>query len=453
MSHPSPLRPRTLLALLLGVLLALLASACGQTQRVPAAGWHLSYRAENAFRMTTTTTTSCRFVTHLSGTGTRLRVEFDSAVNSPGFTVLRASVALPVSAGRLDVLPATSRPLMFARWPQTRVDGGRSVLSDPLDVAVRPGTAVVVTVTAGAGDATSKGIATDPGGCRSGEPASVATAPGSVFSTAANVRWVRSILTEGVAQRSVVALGDSITEGPAGVAPWTQQLLAAGMLVGNAGVSGGAISRIGFFGTPPGTVRAPALLDEPNVTDLVVLLGTNDIAFGSTDTAILSGLDQVITMARDRGVKVSVCTILPRSDVGWTPANEAKRISVNDHLKGSWLSSRGATLIDTAAAMQDHTVSTRLLPAYNSGDGLHPNAAGARRLGLAVLDGLVHPVVPAPTTTPTTPTASPSASASTGPPPSPAPTGSATPSASDPTSPAPSDSAPTVTESPLAVSG
>ncbi|MDQ1631941.1 MAG: hypothetical protein QOC80_1913, partial [Frankiaceae bacterium] len=385
---------------------------CGPAQRVAVPGWHLSYRAENVFRTSTATTTSCRFLTRLSGSGTRVRVEFNSVPNSRGFTVLRASIALPVAAGRLDVLPATSRLLTFAHWPQTRVDGGRSVLSDPLGVVVRPGTAVLVTVTASAGDASSKGVHTDPSGCRSGEPASVGTAPGSVFSTASNVRWVRSILTDGVAQRSVVALGDSITEGPSDAAPWTQQLLAAGMLVGNAGVYGGAISRAGFLDTPAGIVRARALLDEPNVTDLVVLLGTNDIAFGSSDAGVLAALDQVITAARDRGVKISVCTILPRSDVGWTAASEAKRISVNNHLKGNWLSSRGATLIDTAAAMQDPSVPTRLLAAYNSGDGLHPNVVGARQLGLAVLDGLLHPAVPAPVSSVTTKAPAPSVTSS-----------------------------------------
>lgn len=400
--------------MLLGVPLALLATGCGPAQRVATAGWHLSYRSENVFRMTTATTTSCRFVTHLSGTGNQLRVEFGSAANSPGFTVLRASVALPANAG-LDVLGMTSRPLTFARWPQARVDAGRSVLSDPLGgVPVHPGTAVTVTVTASAGDATSKGVHTEPGGCRAGEPTAVGTTAGSVFSTPSNVRWVSSVLTDGAAQRSVVALGDSITEGPNGTAPWTQQLVDAGMLVGNAGVSGGAVSRVGFFGTPPGTARAIALLDEPNVTDMVLMLGTNDIAFGSSDAAILAGYDQVISAAHDRGVKISVGTILPRSDSGWTAANEATRVSVNNHLRGSWLSSRGATLIDTAAAMLDPGVPTRLLPAYNSGDGLHPNVAGSRRLGLAVLDGLLHPVVPAPSTTTKAP--SPSTAPTTTPP-------------------------------------
>jgi hypothetical protein len=74
--------------------------------------------------------------------------------------------------------------------------------------------------------------------------------------------------------------------------------------------------------------------------------------------------------------------------------------------------------------MQDPSVPTRLLPSYNSGDGLHPNAAGSRRLGLAILDGLLHPVAPVPTTTTK--------------PPTPGPTATTTAPAPTPTTPAPS---------------
>jgi lysophospholipase L1-like esterase len=397
------------------LLAALAVAGCDPALRTPAAGWHLSWRAETVFAGTTTTTTSCRFLARLSGFGSRLRAEFTSAPGSRGYSITSASIASAASPTRLDIVPGSSRPLAFSGHPSTVVGGGRSVLSDPLPATVHPGRTIAVTVTATAGDAVTKGGRQEPGACAGGQPAAVATAPAGAFPVPAGVRWLRSLLVDGPLQRSIAALGDSITEGATGSAPfgydrWTDRLAAGGVLVGNAGVSGGAVGRVGVFGTMPGTARATALLGEPNVTDLMVLLGTNDLSLGSSGAEVLTGLDNVLSQARARGVSVWMGTILPRSNVGWTSGQEAQRRLVNTTLRGSWLTSRGGRLIDTDVVMRDPASSTRLRPAYDCGDHLHPNAAGESVLGAAVLRALGPIPLPAPvpavtpTPTPTTPT-------------------------------------------------
>jgi lysophospholipase L1-like esterase len=65
----------------------------------------------------------------------------------------------------------------------------------------------------------------------------------------------------------------------------------------------------------------------------------------------------------------------------FTPDKEAVRQAVN-----GWIRSSGAfdAVIDFDQALRDPAHPARLLPAYDSGDGLHPNDAGHRVMADAV---------------------------------------------------------------------
>jgi lysophospholipase L1-like esterase len=370
----------------------LLAASCNAAPRVPVAGWHLAWRAESVFPASTTTTTSCRFDAQLTGYGSRVRAEFTSRDGSAGYSILGASLATPLTNSSVALLPGSSRPLTFGARGSVAVPAGHAVLSDPLPLSVEPGTLVAVTVTMTAGDASAKAYRAEAAACTPGQPASVATAPASAFPQASAVRWLRSLLVEGPSQRSIVALGDSITESASpetmSYDRWSDRIADTGAAVANAGVGGGAVSRLGMFGSALGTERARAVLAEPNVTDLVVLLGTNDLAMGSGAGPVLDGLSDILAQARARGVRVWMGTITPRHDSTWTAAQEKQRELVNANLRSSWLTSRGGTLIDTDHALRDATSPTRLWPAFDSGDHLHPNVAGERTLGSTVLAAL-----------------------------------------------------------------
>ena len=428
------------------VLTAVVAAGCAPPTRVAASGWHLAWRAESVAVTSTTATTSCRYLARLSGFGSQIRAEFTSTPGSRGYTIAAASLAAPARAGALDIAAGSSRPLTFAGRPGVLVRGGTSVLSDPLPVAVLPGSSVVVTVTAGAGDAPVTVSRPELSSCANGQPLNAATAPETAFPVVTGVRWLRSLMVDGPAQRSIVALGDSITERTGGSVTggydrWTDRVSDTGVVIANAGVSGGALGRPGLFGTVPATTRASALLAEPNVTDLVILLGTNDLDLGSSGPAVLGALDNVLAQARSRGVTAWVGTILPRANPQWSAYQEREREFVNAWLKTVWLTSRGGRLIDTEAAVRDPSVPTRLRLAYDSGDHLHPNAAGEAALAAAVLKALgpirIPVVPPVPTPTPTSPTP---------PSPTPVPTESPVPTEPVPTeSPVPTEPVPTET--------
>lgn len=462
----------TLAALTLtGVALASCQTANSVPQRLPAAGWHLGWRAETVFPTVSSTPTSCRFSAMVTSSGTALRAEFTGLANTRGYSILGASVARPAAPNSLTVTPGSSVPLTFGGKPGVTVHPGNVVLSDPIPFVTTDNKQVLITVSASAGDSYLKGELSEPGGCSASSVVpSAANAPAGAFAAKPGyVRWLRSLLVEGMPQRSIAALGDSITEGPAprtvGDMPrWTDVLAQDGSNVVNAGVGGNALTRTGMFGTVNGESRAAALLAEPNLTDLVLCMGTNDLAFGASSQQILDAMARVISSAQRVGVRVWVCTIPARNSPTWPTRLENERQQVNNAVRGTWLRSRGANGIDMDVAVRDPLHPKSLRPAYDSGDHLHPNAAGARAMGLRAVSimGLpsAPPASPAPTPatptpatpTPTTPAPTPTTPAPTSPAPttaaptSPAPTSPA-PTSPDPTSPAPTSPDPTSTDS------
>ena len=92
-------------------------------------------------------------------------------------------------------------------------------------------------------------------------------------------------------------------------------------------------------------------------------------------------------MAHAAGLKVFGATLTPfRGARYWTPAGEAKREAVN-----RWIRDSGAFdgVIDFAAALADPGDPEQLAPPFDSGDHLHPDAAGYRAMVRAVSLGML----------------------------------------------------------------
>ncbi len=158
------------------------------------------------------------------------------------------------------------------------------------------------------------------------------------------------------------------------------------MAVLNAGVSGNQL----LADDPAGNGAAPISRFDRDVaaaagaTDVVLNIGTNDIAAGSNAAALVAGLQRFSERARAAGKRVFLTTITP-SIVGGrgTPAAVATRTAVND-----WIRAHGPEyadgVFDFAAAVADPAAPTHLAGRYDSGDGLHLSAAGYRALAAAV---------------------------------------------------------------------
>lgn len=349
----------------------------------------------------TTITTTCRFSARLTATGSALRATFASVGPGHGYRIRAASVARPVAPHSLDVDAANSFPLQFGGSPAVSVAGRAEVMSDAVPLAVPAGSDVLVTITAEAGDAYRKAGVVEPGACTSTDLPGAATAPAQAFPGPGYVRWLRSLLVDGPPVRNVVALGDSLTEGPQsptfGYDRWSDQLVAPGVAVANAGVGGGALSRMGMFGTDLGTERARRILDgpqvpgarsrvavpEPHVDDLIVMLGTNDLAFGQTTDQVMAAMNTVVTDATRSGTQLWFCTLLPRGAPSGSVI-EQRRLAINLALLSGRFSPFGVKVIDTGAVFADPGATNQLAPAYDAGDHLHIDVVGAHLVGTVV---------------------------------------------------------------------
>ena len=138
---------------------------------------------------------------------------------------------------------------------------------------------------------------------------------------------------------------------------------------------------------------------QPNVRAVILLEGINDIGYSQSNKPstephtnvsalqIVEGYEQIITLAHAAGVKVYGATLTPFFGARyWTPAGEAKREAIN-----RWIRTSGAFdgVIDFAKAVQDPNDPERLNPTYDSGDHLHPNAAGYRAMANAINVGML----------------------------------------------------------------
>jgi lysophospholipase L1-like esterase len=209
---------------------------------------------------------------------------------------------------------------------------------------------------------------------------------------------------------TVVAFGDSLTDGN-GSTPdhdrrWPDYLArlaaARGIGVANAGISGARV-----LGDRMGE-RAAArfehdVLAQPGVRSVIIALGINDIGWPASGFAphdpamqaetLIAGYRKLIERARERKVKVVGATMAPfENALQGTPlsdhyslAKDAVRRQVNDWIRGS-----GAfdAVADFDAVLRDPAHPSRMLPAYDSGDHLHPGDAGYEAMAKAAYEAL-----------------------------------------------------------------
>lgn len=198
----------------------------------------------------------------------------------------------------------------------------------------------------------------------------------------------------------MVAFGDSITEGtgslPTGPGGWPERLAARLVEAGrpwavvNAGIGGNRLLNQGSG--PSGLER----LDEDALVVsggrcLVLLEGINDIGRPArpayahqaiTAEDLIAGYRQVLTRAHTAGFTVVLATIPPFEGANYfTPEGERIRQAVN-----AWLREESGAdrVVDFDAVLRDPAVPSRLLPAYQSGDWLHPSDAGYQAMAEAV---------------------------------------------------------------------
>lgn len=336
--------------------------------------------------------------------GQRVCIALSNAYGSQPVAIGGAAVALAAPAGRLG---GPSHRLTFAGQPTAYIAPGAELLSDPLDLAVPALGELAVSIYLPQPTAIETfhwdGKQRVHGG--PGEQLDAALLP--VEGTMEARLFLADVLVENPEPRPVVAvLGDSITDGRGasldGNQRWpdllAQRLASRGVGVINAGISGGRLLSDGMGQSALVRFQRDAL-GKPGVRAAIVLLGINDISWpGSTFAPnnplvqyqdLVAGYRQLIAQAHVRGVRIVGATILPfeRALSGspienYHAANkEALRQRVNQ-----WIRQSGEfdAVVDLDAHLRDPAHPLRLLPAYDSGDHLHPGDAGNRAMAESV---------------------------------------------------------------------
>jgi lysophospholipase L1-like esterase len=126
--------------------------------------------------------------------------------------------------------------------------------------------------------------------------------------------------------------------------------------------------------------RSEVLRQSPKPDRVVVAIGTNDLAH-LTDIQLHRAYRHLRQQGKAAGVRVHIATITPTAlTLAIYPREwvEPQRLRINRWIRKTW----PRTHVDLAAALEGSDGA--MLPRYDQGDGLHPNALGAQALAYAV---------------------------------------------------------------------
>lgn len=345
-----------------------------------------------------------REVVKVSAGGKRIRLLFSNRYGATPLDIGEVSVA--IAQGGAAIVSGSATAVTFNGRRSVRVAAGAPMLSDPIAFTLAPLATVAVTTFYPArtplttfhwGDQQTAFV-TD--GKRTADTQLKRAVPikGRLFLSGLLVDAAPST-------RTVVALGDSITDGN-GSTPdrhrrWpdllAQRLAHAQVAVINAGISGGRVLT-DHMGESAIARFDHDVLDQPGVDAVVLFMGINDIGWPGgpfapreapmTADRLIDGYRQLIARAHARKVRVIGATLLPFEGAlqgtpfegHFSPQKERIRQTVNQ-----WIRSAGAfdAVVDLDAVLRDPQHPARLRPVYDSGDHLHPGDAGYRAIANA----------------------------------------------------------------------
>ncbi|MET8825251.1 SGNH/GDSL hydrolase family protein [Streptomyces sp. NPDC004610] len=377
--------------------------------RAPADGWTGTWATSPSGLITVGpwTDRTLRLVVHTSTGGPRLRLRFDNAFAGTPVRIGAATVAVRAEGAAARAAPV---PVTFGGTPGTTVPAGAQAYGDPLPFAVPadsdllvsfhlPGTVNALPVHR---LAVQRSYVGGGPGDRTGDAA------GTAF-TATISNWPLLTGVEvGDGPGALVLLGDSITDGDRSTVDanrrWpdalADRLLAQRLVprfgVLNAGIAGNRVTTDRYPGDGVSTDAAGVsalhrldrdVLAQPSARTVIVFHGVNDLLAGGDAVRLTAGLREIADRAHARGLRVLGATILPcggRS--GCTAAVDAERTAVNTWIREGGEDGGGVfdAVLDLDAAIRDPAQPDRMLPAYDSGDHLHPGDAGLAALAGAV---------------------------------------------------------------------
>jgi lysophospholipase L1-like esterase len=371
------------------------------------ASWAVGHIQPLAASVVTFNNQTLREVLRLSAGGEYVRVSIANTFGSETLAVGEARVAL--SASGAAIVPGSSRLLTFGGERSIDVRPGARVLSDPVRLKAKPLAQLAVSLYLpgqAAAETTTLFQGTSFVSLSSGNHTGATQLPSA--SPVAAWPFLFSVNVSAAKKgETIVALTDSATltsEWPRFLGERLQARHSSDHLaVVSMALAGNRMLHNSAGPTAPNPQWGQSLLTrfdrdvlgQAGAAHLIVFIGLNDIAgpgaFYPLSEAIgvddlIAGYRQLIARAREQGLTIQACTLPPlegnTSLPGFdTPENEAKRVAFN-----RWIRTSGEFdgVIDVDRVLRDPGHPTRLLPAYDSGDHLHPNAAGGKAIAEAI---------------------------------------------------------------------
>ncbi len=349
-----------------------------------------------------------RQIFHLSAGGPEVRVHLSNVFGTGALHFTSVHVARPISSTSPVIDQATDRAILFSGKSEVTIPPGAEFVSDPIEYTVGALSDLAVSF-----------HLDEPPTMQTAHPGSRATSyyvHGDSVSAASLVspkhveHWYQVAgidVLAGSNAAAIVALGDSITDGHGatvnGNDRWTDVLAArlqaspalTRIGMSNQGIGGNHLLTDGLG--PNALARFDRdVLATACVRWLIVFEGVNDLGGltrnGEVTSAehaamvqrVVAAYRQIILRAHAHQLHVMGATITPYAGSDYYhpgPLSEADRQAVNQ-----WIRTPGNfdAVIDFDRVVADSQHPDRLLPVYDSGDHLHPSAAGYRAMGQSV---------------------------------------------------------------------
>ncbi|MFF2508349.1 SGNH/GDSL hydrolase family protein [Streptomyces sp. NPDC058067] len=353
---------------------------------------------------------SVRNIVHTSIGGTSARITFSNLYGQQPLSITHASVAVAAAPDSPTASPGTLRRLTFGGNTSVVIPPGAQTVTDAVRMSVPHDADMLVTSYSPtpSGPVTYHPQARQTSYVAQGDRTEDA---GGLAYTEQTPYWRYVTALDVLSNESygtVVVIGDSLTDGVTSTLDanhrWTDVLAgrlrdetgAARYGVVNQGISGNRILSDGLgrpANNPSGLSRFDRdVLGRSGVKAVVIALGINDILRNPHQTdpdKIVEGLRELTRQAHTRGLHVVGATLMPfQGHRGAEPRLDGVRQAVNAQIRSGKVFDE---FVDFDKALRDPYNPRRLLPSYDSGDHLHPNDAGFRRMAdtfnLAALRG------------------------------------------------------------------
>lgn len=283
-----------------------------------------------------------RQTVHVTVGGRYTRIRLSNAFGGTDLPITSASVALPADgkAGVSAIVPGSARPVTFNGQPDIDIPKAAQAVSDPLDLEVKPGTNLTVTLYLATGQA-STSITSHPGSRTTSymlagnhlddaDPTGATTVDHWYFLSGIEA-W------SGSDTSAAVMLGDSLTDGRGSTTNmnnrWPDQLLTrlqsrpatSRIAILNQAAGGNCVLRDCLGPSALSRVDRDVLA-QSGVSWLLVFEGVNDIGgAGTTDPAtkkvtadLITAYQQIVTRAHAQGIRVYGATLTPSAATATT---------------------------------------------------------------------------------------------------------------------------------------